>query len=275
MNPDKAFELNPFKSKFRIVGRDKALKEIIYRIVAGDMLFIEGRQGSGKTTLLKYAIDNFRGKGKVVYINAAKLNKRLDIQSAIPKKAKGMVLLLDNVNYLSKKNNEKIKFYYDENRIQSVIFTAPSYAASSLSEAINMRIGRNIIKLSMLSEKDALEIVKERTKDFFSEEIVRGVCEDSDTIRDVLEKCRQLYDYSKKKNIVLKTSDIYKLKIEDALKEEENASICSDCSADLVSVREYWRCPKCDLFCKSCGVLLDKRDLECPECGRGIKGEEQ
>ena len=41
------FELDPLKTEFSIMGVDKEAKEVLYRISAGSMLVIEGKEGSG------------------------------------------------------------------------------------------------------------------------------------------------------------------------------------------------------------------------------------
>ena len=79
------FEIDPINTNYELINRDKEQKELLYRILSGSMLLIEGKSGSGKTALLKYAIDNFKGKGKVIYVDANKLNKRLDIHDLLKK----------------------------------------------------------------------------------------------------------------------------------------------------------------------------------------------
>jgi len=83
---DNPFNLNPLKTNFKLAGREKESKEILYRIASGSMLLIEGTIGTGKTALLKYAIDNFKGKGKVVYVDGNKLSKRLNVDDLLKKK---------------------------------------------------------------------------------------------------------------------------------------------------------------------------------------------
>ena len=157
------FELNPLETDFNLIGKEKEGKEILYRIASGSMLLIEGKTGTGKTALLKYAVDNFKGEGKVVYVDGNKLNKRLNVSDLLKKK--GMILLMDNVQYLSKKNNERIKYYYDEDYIKSAVFTTTDYSLVNFSNAIKDRIGKNIIKLKDLRQSNALKIAKERWGD--------------------------------------------------------------------------------------------------------------
>ena len=153
------FILNPLDFEDELlIGMEEEAKELLYRVKAGSMVFIEGKEGSGKTVLLKHVIDNFKGEGKVVYLDANKVNKTEDIEKILFKKGKkkGMILLLDNVSSLSKHNSEKIKYLFDEDFIKSVVFTGESFGSAVLSESIKQRIGSRIIKVPEMEEDDAV-----------------------------------------------------------------------------------------------------------------------
>ena len=125
------FDENPFSIDARenfdkLVDMEEHVEEMNYRINAGSMLVVEGPEGSGKTTLLMMAADKFGGRRKVVYVDCEILDKNLNITHVLQerfgiigrlfnKKPKNMILLMDNVNYLSKKNTERIKYYFDQN----------------------------------------------------------------------------------------------------------------------------------------------------------------
>lgn len=267
---DNPFNLNPLKTDFSLIGRDKEAKEILYRIISSSMLLIEGKVGTGKTALLKYAIDNFKGKGKVIYVDGNKLNKRLNVSDLLKKKPKGMILLMDNVQYLSKKNNEKIKYYYDEDYIKSVVFTTTAYSLVSFTNAIKDRIGTNIIQLKNLSQSSALEIVKERLndKEILSEDVLKQLYNDSNNIKEFLRNCDLLCSYIVKKGKEkAKKEDIKKMPKAKIEEEKEQTDTCSECGEKLVKVGEYWRCKNCDQYCTACGALVADEDIECPECG--------
>ena len=275
MNYEKAFETNPFKTSYALTGRDEEAKEILYRINSGSMLLIEAKDGFGKTALLKYAIDNFRGKGKVIYVDANKLNKRLDIANLLKKKPKGMILLMDNVHYLSKKNNEKIKYNYDEDRIKAVVFTTTSYSLVNFSDAIRDRIGKNIIRLKRHDCRHVLEIISQRTGNsvILPDDVIKEIYYDSDNLRQILIKCRILCRYAKENGReIVDIKDISKIKFREE-EQEEQTDICAECREKLIKVREHWRCRKCDNYCKNCGALADRDDDSCPECGAKVKGE--
>jgi len=275
MNYEKAFETDPFKTNYELIGRDEEAKEIIYRINSGSMLLIEAKEGFGKTALLKYAIDNFKGKGKVIYVDANKLNKRLDIASLLKRKPKGMILLIDNVQYLSKKNNEKIKFNYDEDKIKSVIFTTTSYSLVNFSDAIRDRIGKNIIRLKRHDHKHVLEIISQRIGNsvMLPDDVIKELYYDSENLKEILIKCKLLCKYAKENGReIVDIKDISKIKFKEE-EQEEQTDICPECREKLIKVNEHWRCRNCDRYCKNCGSLIDKEDDSCPECSVKVKGE--
>jgi Cdc6-like AAA superfamily ATPase/RNA polymerase subunit RPABC4/transcription elongation factor Spt4 len=265
------FELNPLNSKFDIIGRDSECEEIIYRIASGNMLLIEGKAGTGKTTMLMHAIDNFRGKGKVIYVNAAMLNKRLDIAKLIHKKPKGMILLLDNVQYLSAKNNDKIKFFYDQDRIKSVVFTTNSYGLVNFSDSIQDRIGMNIIKLKNFNQSTTLEIARDKLKDadFIPDVVLKKIYDMTNNIKDFFKTCVALgiyLEYQEKE--IASLHDLKNLDISEINEEKESETeICKKCHEELIKVGNYWRCKNCDQYCMNCGALVEDDDNYCPECG--------
>lgn len=264
------FMLNPLKSDFDIIGRDLECEEILYRISSGSMLLIEGKVGTGKTTLLKHAINNFKGKGKVIYVNAALLNKRLDIAKLIHKKPKGMILLLDNVQYLSKNNSNKIKYYFDQDRIKSVVFTTTSYKLVNFSDSIKDRIGKNIIKLKNFSQTTILEIARDRLKDadFIPDIVLKRIYDEAANLKEFLATCAALGEYllSQEKEV----ASVFDLKSINVLYEDidyNDTEVCETCHEGLDKVGNYWRCKNCDQFCLNCGALADDDDVYCPECG--------
>ena len=271
------FNLNPLEADFSFTGKDKEAKEILYRIVSGSILLVEGKEGTGKTALLKYAIDNFKGKGKVIYVDGEKLNKRLNVANMLKKKPKGMILLMDNVQYLSKKNNERIKYYYDQDYINSVVFTTTNYSLVSFTNAIKDRIGKNIIKLKKLSQKNTLDIAKERLSDekILPEDVLKQLYKNSSNIKEFLGNCGLLCSYVVKKGKDKATKeDIKKMRKEKAEEKKEDTDNCDGCNEKLLKVGEYWRCKDCDNYCVDCGALVEDEDKECPECSTKLWGEQ-
>ena len=114
-----------------------------------------------------------------------------------------MILLLDNVNNLSKKNNERIKYYYDQNYLRSVVFTCIRYSRTRFSDSLKDRIGSRIIKLNPLSEGDAIELIRNRignSKLLTDELIIEIFRRSQKNPKKLLENCRILAQEIAKKN---------------------------------------------------------------------------
>lgn len=170
------FNENPFENfKKKTIGYEDVLEEVFYAIMAGNMVFLEGEEGSGKTQLLREVIYQFGGQGKIIYVNCKLLDKELNVERLLKdkygflgkflnKKPRNMILLLDNIEHLSKENAERIKYYYDQNYLRTVIFASFKKSKVGLHDSIDQRINKTI-KLPKLSEYEAVQMVRERVGD--------------------------------------------------------------------------------------------------------------
>ncbi len=163
-------DVNPFENNMLTIGHEEVLKEVFYTIFAGNMLFIEGSAGSGKTNLLRGAVRKFGGRKKVIYVNCKKINNGLNIERVLKSryswlgrlfniKPKNMILLLDEVEHLSEKNSERIKYYFDLNFLRAVIFTGKDFKKAGLNKSIKQRIAK-VIKLKPLTDYEAVKAIK-------------------------------------------------------------------------------------------------------------------
>ena len=182
------------------VNLNRPSEELAYNIEAGNMVLVEGAKGTGKTTLLFSAIEKFRGERKVIYFDCGA--DKVDVKELMQNKygfigellsltPKGMILLLDNFKALGRKDVERAKYYFDNNRIKSIVFAGNG---TQLPENIRDRIGSRVIKLKQLNAKGAAELVKNRlgSLDFLPEKIIKKIYAQSkkDTAA-FLKKCSQ------------------------------------------------------------------------------------
>src|SRR3989344_902848 len=139
------FSVDPRENHDTLFGMDEVLEEIFYRIDAGSMLVIEGSPGNGKTTVLMVAAKKFGGNRNVAYVDCKVLDKQLNVTNVLQDKygllgrvlgktPKNMIVLLDNINELSRQNTERLKYYFDQNYIKSIIFATDSYRGAKFSE---------------------------------------------------------------------------------------------------------------------------------------------
>lgn len=209
------FEENPFStnpSDFvkNIVGRDEIIDDLVYRVKAGTLVYVEGPVGSGKSSLLRMLIRKFRGKGQVIYVNCEKFENDLNIEDLLvqrnglikgmlmKQKPKNMILLLDNVKELSFKNMERIKYFFDENFLRTVVFTGEGFDETGFSDSLVQRIEGRVVNLPDLETYQIVDLVRERVGDikFLSDEMVELVAEASgNNPRQVLKNLEEISEY--------------------------------------------------------------------------------
>ncbi|MBN1503209.1 hypothetical protein JW930_06740 [Candidatus Woesearchaeota archaeon] len=208
------FTTNPKKFTECLVNVDAILEEIDYRISSGNMLVIIGKDGFGKTSLLMYAAKKFGGRRRVVHVDCELLDKNLNITKVLQekygiigrlfnKKPRNMILLLDNVQNLSKQNNDRIKYYYDQGYIRSIIFTTDNLRNCKFSPSLKDRIGSRIVKINDLDEDDAINLIQCRVEDeeFLTGEQITKLFSLSDKNPfKLLEICERVAEHAVKKS---------------------------------------------------------------------------
>ncbi len=197
------FSTDPRENHNNLVDMDDVIEEMVYRINSGSMLVVEGASGSGKTTLLMIAARKFGGRRKVVYLDCKILDKKLNITHVLQdrygiigrlfnKKPKNMVVLMDNVHELSKENTERLKYYFDQNYIKSIIFTCDKYSKVKFSESLKDRIGQRVVETPKLASEDAVEVVRNRIgeSELFNDKLIKKIFKMSkNSIKLMLENC--------------------------------------------------------------------------------------
>ncbi|MBU0666393.1 MAG: AAA family ATPase [Nanoarchaeota archaeon] len=281
------FETNPFKLKdLDSQFLKEPIKELLYRVNAGNMVLIRGSEDSGKSSLLKIIIDKFQGEGKVVYLDGKNLSKRINIEKILTrnqgfiknvfgKKPVNMILLLDNVQYLSSKNAERIKYFYDQNYLKSVVFTTTNQSGVKFQKSIIDRIGKRIIVLKKPLFNDVLKITQERLKSelILNTVIIREIFKISDeNLKEHLRNCEVVLSHLVKKDkdfiSVVELKKLFdKKKILKKTKETSISEKCDFCGKKLQKIKSFWRCPDCDTYCLKCGAIVSPKDKVCPLCG--------
>lgn len=180
------FDGDPFSRDSGFEGHDELVEEVFYAIHSGSMVFIIGESGSGKTKILQEVIKRFGGKKRIIYLNCRQIQHEVNIEKVLQGrygilgkifgvKPKNMILLLDEVEQLSPKNAERIKYYFDQNYLASVIFTGKDFSADSISHSIAQRISK-VMKINPLSEYEAVRIIRDKIGDkFLSDRVIKSL----------------------------------------------------------------------------------------------------
>jgi len=181
---DLDFDENPLKKETKFVGNEDVLKETFYSIISGNIMVLEGAEGMGKSKILREVIKKFGGYGKIAYVNCKELDKELNIEKVLVKKngilgwlfkryPRNMILLLDDVEHLSSRNIERIKYFYDHNHLKSVIITTKDFGKLALGESVQQRI-RKVLPMQAISEFEAVQIFRDKVGDaILSDRIIK------------------------------------------------------------------------------------------------------
>jgi chromosomal replication initiation ATPase DnaA len=222
------YDENPFEINSRLVGQESILDESFYTIMSGNILIVEGEDGIGKTKLLQEVVHKFGGKGKIIYIDSKNIDKELNIEEVVVKKnglagyllkkyPKRMILLLDDVENLSKKNSERIKYLFDMNHLKSVIFTTKDSDKLEFTEGLNQRI-RKTINLETLSDYEAVQLVRDKIgNNCMTDRMIKEVYRESNkNIKKFLNNCEMVC------KAYMDNKEITEKDVKDILKKEAN-----------------------------------------------------
>ena len=90
-----------------------------------------------------------------------------------------MILLLDNVEFLSNKNMERIKYFYDSNHLRAVIITTKDSTKLKLNGSIEQRI-RKTAKIKPLTEFEAVQVLRDKLgQTILSDRIIKEIYKNS------------------------------------------------------------------------------------------------
>jgi hypothetical protein len=109
-----------------------------------------------------------------------------------------MIVLMDNINLLSEKNNERIKYFYDQGYIKSLVLTGDSYKKVNFSPSLKDRISK-VITIKDLTENDAIDIVESRLQEhnIIPQDIIKDIWKKSKkNVKLFLQDCEKLCEYA-------------------------------------------------------------------------------
>lgn len=207
------FMQNPFSIKpgifqDELVGSEKTIEEVKDVIGKGSICFITGTYGYGKTTLFKNVIDEYSGKKQVIYYSCNRKERTLNFDKLLIGrswynrlfviKPKGMVLLLDEVQSLNKKEQAKLIEYYEEGYFRSIVIAAIDENNVRISKDLKELIADKVFRLTGISADEAVTMIRMRigSLDFLNDEMIKEIYSMNPNPRACLENCEDVCRYA-------------------------------------------------------------------------------
>ncbi len=201
------FSENPFSIKpgaidCNLAGNDRLLKEVLKKVKTGKVCYVQGDYGFGKTTLLKQ-IKKEGEHATVAYYNCNSKEKQIDFEKLLSEvsffhwvlnwKSKNVVLLLDEVHELGKRDCESLVEYYKKGYLKSIVLVSKS-GDSKFTFNLRRLIGNNRFSMNHIDEETVIQVVRKRVGEtcFTDDDIRRIFSRSGGNPRLVLRYCEDI-----------------------------------------------------------------------------------
>ncbi|MFH2027563.1 MAG: ATP-binding protein [Nanoarchaeota archaeon] len=202
------FSIKPAAFNDSLFGVEDTVSEILKLIRSNKCCFIAGEYGSGKTSVLKRIINEFRGKGKVIYHSfstssqALNMNKLLVGRSSFIKrvfniKAKNVIILLDEIQDMTLKDAKQVKEHHNNKHFQSVLFVAKQLD-NKMPQEVKDLVEDRIFIFKGLKDDDAVKLVRKRVGKIkiISDDIIGKINQRANNPRDLLKNMEDIFRHA-------------------------------------------------------------------------------
>ena len=167
------FSIKPAAYHDDILGANKILSQLNNKINKGSMAFIEGEFGTGKTSALKKIIYKFMGEKKVIYYSCNRTEKDIDFDELLHSrygffgrllkiKPSEMILLLDEIDEMNKKDCDTLFEYYHQGYFNSIVLVCPDFNRARLTKEHKELVKCNEYILGNIDKSEAVRLVRKR-----------------------------------------------------------------------------------------------------------------
>lgn len=198
------FSIKPAAFHDNLFGQEEIISKIENNIINKKPSIIEAELGEGKTTLLKRLFHDFGGKKKLAYVSAIKplnieqvLNERYGFLGRLfGFKAKDIILLIDEAQYLQRSDIEQLKPYLQNGALKSIVFVGRKFDKALASDMIVEHF-----QLKKLHHEDVIKFIRKRVGELplLTDTIIKKVFELSDNnprqlLKNLELLCKSFYE---------------------------------------------------------------------------------
>ena len=202
------FSIKPSSFNNEFFGNSNEVSKIIEKMQENEFILINGEFGVGKTSVLKKLIAEFKGsffKGKrIIYYNCNQSSNSIDYDRLLINasgffarlfrmRKKNMILFLDEVQDMNKKDLRKLKEYYNDSFFKTVVLVS-KHEGLELGEEIESLIGSNKFKIENMTKSQAIEMIRNRIGNlkFLSDDVIAKIFDANKNTRTFLKNCEDV-----------------------------------------------------------------------------------
>jgi len=205
------FSIKPAAYHTEVLGANGVVDEVLDKIRSGNVLFIDGDYGTGKTTILSKIINEFGGKKKIVYYSCNRSENGLDVERLIKGgrnlwdkfigiNPKNMILLLDEVQDLSKEDCEALHSNFENKNFKSIVLVSKDFRTVKFGNGLKSLIGKNVIKMKKLgNDNESIDFIRKRIGNLkiLPDEVIKTLNKKSGgNPRKLLKNCEESCKYA-------------------------------------------------------------------------------
>jgi len=204
------FSIKPAAYHNEVLGTNGTVDEVLDKIRSGNILFIDGEYGTGKTTVLRKIINEFGGRKKIVYYSCNRSENGLDVDrlakgsrgffgKLLGSNPKNMILLLDEVQDLSKEDCEGLHNSFEESIFKSIVLVSKDFKEVTFGNGLKNLIGKNVIKMKKFNSDGAVEFIRKRIGNLkiLPDNIIKLLSKKADgNPRRLLRNCEEVCKYA-------------------------------------------------------------------------------
>ena len=215
------FSIKPSAFHNELFGNSSTISEIVTKMLEPEIIFISGEFGTGKTSVLKKLIAEFRegsfGNKKIIYYNCNQSEKSINYDRLLINsggffrrlfkiRKKNMIIFLDEMQDMNKKDMNNVKKYYDNGFFRSVVLVS-KYEDVNLTDELENEIKGNKFKLDNMTKDEAVEMVRKRVGNlkFIGDKIIIKIFSKDKNCRNFLKNCEDVckYVFEKGEKVIL------------------------------------------------------------------------